>query len=234
MRRSPEQEFQHRPLYPVIRDEYGKILKLQQGNREGEMFVEADRKDERGNQIGKVKIIYECAPGNRVGLHLEMDLKQIEKIWYDVNGKEERVYSYQYEKPAEGKDGEYTNRAIRKDVKTNDSFQQEYKWKIENGKFLPLGESFSKNDKLLSSKKYSWNSDGDLIVTESLEKDVDGTLLSHSKEDIKRRGNSADVTPSYRTAATDEWQTQLELERVEDYNDLVSRAYGTITGRLDR
>lgn len=225
---SPEQEFQLSPLYPIIRDEWGKNLELQQGSKEGEMFVEAIRKDNNGNTNGKIKTTYDCTEGKRIGLHLEIDLKPKESIVFDEDGREERIYVHEYEQPEGNGAGDYAHIVSRKDVKTGDIFQDQEKWKIENGRFYPLGESFRKNDILLSSKEYKWNKQGDLTSIEVLENDSSGNLLSHTKSEIQKEINS--VKEYQKTSEPTGWEQKGSSS--VNYDLFVSQVWGRIANRI--
>lgn len=216
----------------VVRNEYGEIINLEQGENPDERVGEYALRNPRGEVIGKVRTVFQCGEGKRVGLGLERELLPKKSTRYDLGGNVERQYTHEYERPegGEGAEGDYVKKTTRQDA-TGDIFQETVTDRIQDGRLCPLGETLEKNGILLTSVKNSWNGEGNLTGIRRVENGPDGKQISDMETVIKWQGNNAEV----RSIARDEQGNQDEKSfarmRKNEANGL---AFGRIVNRIER
>lgn len=217
---------------PVVRNEYGEIINLEQGENPDERVGEYALRNSRGEVIGKVRTVYQCGEGKRVGLGFERELLPKESTRYDLGGNVERQYTHEYERPegGEGAEGDHVRRTTRQDA-TGDRFRETVTDRIQDGRLCPLGETFEKNGVSLTSIKNSWNEKGNLTGIRHVENGPDGKQISDLETVIKWQGDNAEV----RGIARDEQGNQAEKSFVRmSKNEVNGLALGRIVNRIER
>lgn len=238
-------EFIPEERLPLIRDEQGNILEIQKGENPAEKIVEMPLRNLKGEITGKSITKYQCLPGERVGLHREMNLFPKKAMEYDLNGKILRQYAYEYnyyplsedqnyplDENWGKKEGEYSVSIERKDIESGNTFKENEFWEIKNGKLLPSQESFGRNGKLLSFKDYTWDDQGNLTYIKILERDNEGNLLQHTETEIRREGDGAWVK-EYQADKLNKLESTGPLKQVA-YNEAVGQVFGKVIGRIKR
>ncbi|MFH0856697.1 MAG: hypothetical protein V1860_02255 [bacterium] len=179
---------------PLMRDPYGNMMELRQGENQDERIGEYNLLGDHGEVIGRVEQKYLCSGGERVGLGIMRNLKILESRRFNTEGNVTREYKHEYAEPEEGNgaEGDYAHTITRNDA-TGDRFIETSKNKIQGGKYYPTGESFERNGILMTSKEFGWDDQGNVTSIKHSENDSEGNFLLNKQLLVERKGHSAKV-----------------------------------------
>lgn len=222
--------------YPLnMTNEYGDKMQFEKGENLNEMISEYPLLDNERKVIGKVVAKYSVRDGQKVGTKIEQELTPIQVAHYDVSGSLLRTFKYEFKKPKEGDgaEGDYMYKITRQDA-TGDKYEEIDSHKIQDGKYYPTGDSFSKNGVVTESRVFNWDNNGDLkSMRHTNPKDGWGTEFFDKETLLEQRdGNNVKLVENF----FDENGQIIETREFfnKKYNDVKGEAFGKVKGRIMR